>query len=81
MRELIRGFQDRVAGEIARLDGHLAKFMGDGALAYFGWPQAHENDAERARKSAISFAPDQKGLVIAEPRETEPTGPRALAPA
>ena len=42
--------------------------------------RAVENDAERARKSAISFAPDQKGLVIAEPRETEPAGPRALAP-
>jgi cytochrome P450 family 135 len=39
-----------------------------------------ETGGERARKSAISFAPDQKGMVIAEPRETEPAGPRALAP-
>lgn len=39
-----------------------------------------ETGGERARKSAISFAPDQKGLVIAEPREPEPAGPRALAP-
>jgi cytochrome P450 len=42
--------------------------------------RAVESGAERARKSAISFSPDQKGLVIAEPRETEPVGPRALAP-
>jgi cytochrome P450 len=42
--------------------------------------RAVEDTAERARKSAISFAPDQKGLVIAEPRETEPAGPRTLAP-
>jgi cytochrome P450 len=42
--------------------------------------RAVESDAERARKSAISFAPDQKGLVIAEPRETEAAGPRPLAP-
>jgi cytochrome P450 len=42
---------------------------------------AVESGAERARKSAISFSPDQKGLVIAEPRDTEPAGPRALAPA
>jgi cytochrome P450 family 135 len=42
--------------------------------------RAVENNAERARKSAISFSPDQKGLVIAEPRETEPAGPRPLAP-
>jgi cytochrome P450 family 135 len=41
--------------------------------------RAVEDSGERARKSAISFAPDQKGLVIAEPRETEPAG-RALAP-
>jgi cytochrome P450 len=42
--------------------------------------RAVENDGERARKSAIAFAPDQKGLVIAEPRETEKAGGRALAP-
>ncbi len=42
--------------------------------------RAVESDAERARKSAISFAPAQKGLVIAEPRETEPADPRPLAP-
>jgi cytochrome P450 family 135 len=39
-----------------------------------------DDNAERARKSAISFSPDQKGLVIAEPREAEPVRPRALAP-
>lgn len=39
-----------------------------------------ESSGERARKSAISFSPDQKGLVIAEPRETEPAGSRPLAP-
>ena len=37
--------------------------------------------SERMRKSAISFSPDQSGLVIAEPRQTDPAGPRALAPA
>jgi cytochrome P450 family 135 len=42
--------------------------------------RAVESGGERARKSAISFSPDQKGLVIAEPRETEPAGPRTLAP-
>jgi cytochrome P450 family 135 len=42
--------------------------------------RAVESGGERARKSAISFSPDQKGLVIAEPREPEPAGPRALAP-
>ena len=43
--------------------------------------RAVESGGERARKSAISFSPDQSGLVIAEPREADPAGPRALAPA
>src|SRR5918911_83033 len=48
MREVLRAYQDAVAGAVARFEGHLAKFMGDGVLAYFGWPQAHEDDPERA---------------------------------
>src|SRR5215212_136724 len=42
MRKVIRAYQDTVAGEIAHYDGHVAKFMGDGVLVYFGWPKAHE---------------------------------------
>ena len=48
MREVIRAYQNAVAGEIARFEGHVAKYMGDGVLAYFGYPRAHEDDAERA---------------------------------
>jgi class 3 adenylate cyclase len=48
MREIIRSYQNTVAGELMRFKGHIAKFMGDGVLAYFGWPRAHEDDAERA---------------------------------
>ena len=47
MREVIRAYQNTVAGEITRFEGHVAKFMGDGVLAYFGWPRAHEDEAER----------------------------------
>src|SRR5262249_23281067 len=39
MRTVIRLYQNTVAGEIARFEGHIAKFMGDGVLAYFGWPR------------------------------------------
>lgn len=53
-REVIRGYQNAVAGEIARFEGHVAKFMGDGVLAYFGWPQAHEDEAERAVRAALA---------------------------
>ncbi|MFQ5946574.1 MAG: AAA family ATPase, partial [Anaerolineae bacterium] len=54
IRGIIRAYQNSVAGEIARYDGHVAQFMGDGVLAYFGWPTAHEDDAERAVRSGLS---------------------------
>ena len=43
-----------VAGAITRFEGHIAKYMGDGVLAYFGWPQAHEDDAERAVRAGLA---------------------------
>jgi class 3 adenylate cyclase/tetratricopeptide (TPR) repeat protein len=55
MGEVIRLYQNTVAGEIARFDGHLAKFMGDGILAYFGWPTAHEDEAERAIRVGLAI--------------------------
>ena len=55
MHEVIRSYQNAVAGEIVRLEGHVAKFMGDGVLAYLGWPQAHEDEAERAVRAALGI--------------------------
>jgi len=54
MRKVLRAYQDTVAGEILRYEGHVAKFMGDGVLAYFGWPTAHEDDAERAALAGLA---------------------------
>ena len=54
MREIIRLYQNTVAGEITRFEGHVAKFMGDGVLAYFGWPKAHEDEAERAARAGLA---------------------------
>jgi class 3 adenylate cyclase/tetratricopeptide (TPR) repeat protein len=48
MREVIRAFQLAVAEEVRRFGGFVASYMGDGALTYFGYPEAHEDDAERA---------------------------------
>ena len=48
LREVIRAYQDACAGAIVRFEGHVAKYMGDGVLAYFGYPRAHEGEAERA---------------------------------
>ena len=54
MREIIRIYQNTVAGEITRFEGHIAKFMGDGVLAYFGWPRAHEDEPERAVRAGLA---------------------------
>jgi class 3 adenylate cyclase/pimeloyl-ACP methyl ester carboxylesterase len=54
MREVLRTYQNAVTGEIARLEGHVAKLMGDGVLAYFGWPRTHENEAERAVRAGLA---------------------------
>lgn len=56
LREILRAYQNTVAGEIARLEGHVAKFLGDGVLAYFGWPRASEDAAERAVKAGLAVA-------------------------
>jgi class 3 adenylate cyclase len=47
-RDLIRAYQRACAGAIERYDGHVAQYLGDGVLAYFGYPRAHEDAAERA---------------------------------
>ncbi|HZZ25408.1 MAG TPA: adenylate/guanylate cyclase domain-containing protein [Roseiarcus sp.] len=56
MREVIRAYQDACSGAVARYDGFVAKFMGDGVLAYFGFPRAHEEDAERAVRASLDIA-------------------------
>jgi len=73
MREVIRAYQDVCAGVITRFEGNVAKFMGDGVLAYFGWPQAHEDDAERAVRAGIALAGAVAGLA---PAASEPLAAR-----
>src|SRR6202163_858886 len=48
-RETLAGFHRAAAEATTRFDGHVAKYLGDGVMAYFGWPVAHDNDAERIR--------------------------------
>jgi class 3 adenylate cyclase/predicted ATPase len=54
LREVMRRYQDTVAGVVARFEGHVAKFLGDGVLAFFGWPRAYEDQAERAVRSGLA---------------------------
>jgi class 3 adenylate cyclase len=68
MGAAIRLYQNAVAGETVRFEGHIAKFMGDGVLAYFGWPQAHEDDAERAVRAGLAVVRTVGGLEAGGPR-------------
>jgi len=67
MSKLLRAYQNAVTGGFARFEGHVAKLMGDGVLAYFGWPMAHEDEAERAVRASLA-------AVEAVGRLATPTG-------
>jgi class 3 adenylate cyclase/tetratricopeptide (TPR) repeat protein len=54
LRELIRAYQDAVSGVVARHDGYVANFLGDGIVAYFGWPRADEDEAAQAIRAALA---------------------------
>ena len=56
LREVISAYQKCVAETVQRLGGFVAKYMGDGVLIYFGYPQAHEDDAERAVRAGLEIA-------------------------
>jgi class 3 adenylate cyclase/tetratricopeptide (TPR) repeat protein len=55
LREIIRAYQEACARVIAQYGGYIAKFMGDGILVYFGYPQAHEDDGKRAARAALEI--------------------------
>src|SRR5262249_19901448 len=55
LREVIAAYQKCVAETVGRFGGFVAKYMGDGVLVYFGYPQAHEDDAERAVRAGLEL--------------------------
>ena len=55
LREVISAYQKCVAETVCRFGGFVAKYMGDGVLIYFGYPQAHEDDAERAVRAGLEL--------------------------
>ena len=55
LREVISAYQKCVAETVERFGGFVAKYMGDGVLVYFGYPQAHEDDAERAVRAGLKL--------------------------
>jgi hypothetical protein len=59
--EVVRAYQDPCARVIARFEGHIAQYLGDGLLVYFGYPRAHEDDAQRAVTAGLGR---HTGLVV-----------------
>jgi predicted ATPase/class 3 adenylate cyclase len=70
LREIISAYQKCVAESVQRFGGFVAKFMGDGVLIYFGYPQAHEDDAERAVRAGLETVAAVGNLKIHAPLQT-----------
>ena len=70
MSTIIRGYHNAVTREIRRFEGHIANYRGDGVLAYFGYPKAHEDDAERAVRAGLGVV-DAVSKVTIPGRETQ----------
>ena len=62
LRDVITSFQDNCRAAIQRYGGFIARYMGDGMLVYFGYPQAHENDAERATRAGLDIVGSMASL-------------------
>ncbi len=75
LREVVRAYQEQAASVIQQYEGHIAQYLGDGLLVYFGWPQAHEDDTQRAVHAGLGILEamrelnmrleDEKGIRLA----------------
>ena len=70
LREVISAYQKCVAETVQRFGGFVAKYMGDGVLVYFGYPQAHEDDAERAVRAGLELIAAVSALKTSSPLQT-----------
>ena len=70
LRDVIGAYQKCVAETVRRFGGFVAKYMGDGVLLYFGYPQAHEDDAERATRAGLELIVEVAKLKLSHPLQT-----------
>jgi class 3 adenylate cyclase len=70
LREVISAYQKCVAETVKRFGGFVAKYMGDGVLVYFGYPHAHEDDAERAVRAGLALIQAVSSLRSTAPLQT-----------
>jgi class 3 adenylate cyclase/predicted ATPase len=67
LRSLMQAYQQAAGTVIERYRGHVAQYLGDGLMTYFGWPQAHEDDAERAVRAGLDIVDAVKAVKAPEP--------------
>src|SRR5215469_352468 len=61
-RDIAAQYQITAAAAVTRFGGHVAKYLGDGLMVYFGWPEAHEDDAERAVRAGLAIVDEVAAL-------------------
>ena len=71
-RDVVRAYQSACTEVITRFDGHMAQLLGDGLLVYFGYPQAHEDDAQRAVRTALGILAAMADLPTRFPPRPRP---------
>ena len=71
-REIQADYHGAVADAITRFGGYVAKYLGDGVMAYFGWPEAHDNDAERAARAGLAILEGVAALNIRDAKSDCP---------
>ena len=74
LRSLMQAYQKAAGGVIERFGGHVAQYLGDGLMTYFGWPSAHEDDAERAVRASLDIV-EAVGAMELQVRIGIATGP------
>ena len=78
LRGVMQAYQQVASTVIERYEGHVAQYLGDGLMTYFGWPQAHENDAERAVLAGLEIVSAVKSVAAPSPLQVRigiATGP------
>ena len=71
LREVVRAYQETCTEVIRRYEGHIAQYLGDGLLVYFGYPVAHEDDAQRAVRAGLEII-TAISQVVTSPLAGEP---------
>jgi len=67
LRDLMRSYQHACRGVVEKYDGHVAQYLGDGLMVYFGWPQAHEDDVVRAVRAGLEVTEAVSNLTSPPP--------------